>query len=290
MSEQSKGFIGEYSWRSVSTYGTTGATDANYPPANLKNDELRRVWRAVSNILANTKFYITLDKQRLVNGVVLANGKFSKPNAKVRVKLYTDAARTTLAADSGWKAWWDVVYAPDHPNAAWDSGNAWDRIYTDEDTAGRDIQKCIYFDDTLCRAIEVEIDDTANAVPVELGICDPIYGFYLPLNFEYGAQYGVQSRTTTIEASGGTEYALPNTPTDLFIGSTGMITHDDALGLMYEFLRRTDKHTMFWWSPDPTDKLNAIRHSFLAKNAEISLASYAVWQRDTVPMSFKRVL
>lgn len=288
----SNGFIGDRSWRKEATYSTGGVAAAGYPVTHLKHDEMARVWRSASTDLEDTQFKVVFPEPRPINVVVLCNHNLSKPNGRLRVKLWADPAATILVEDAGWKAAWEVVYDEDDPQASWDSGNAWDRTLSELDTRERPIDTPVYFaNERLCYAVTVEIDDEENpAGYVQVGICEVAAGFFLPLNFDYGAQYGLVSRTQVVTAAGGVEYAQPETPDDVFIGQTSFIRRQDALSLFLEFQRRTDKHTFFWWSPDIDDTFNALRHSYLAKNSEIGLNTYAAFTRDSVPFSFKRVI
>lgn len=288
----SNAFIGDRSWRKKSTYDASSA-DSNYPAANLKTDEVPRVWRSTDATAANTIMKVTLDTLRTVNVVALCNHNISRAvTPQVRVRMYRDATKLDMTADSGWVSVWSVIYTLDDPQASWDSGNAWDRIISAEDAENRTLDKALYFDGSpVAGYIEVEISDEANADGfVQVGILEVAAGFYLPMNFDYGAQFGVVSRTESVEAEGGSEYEQVRIGRDVFRGSSGLVLSQAALGRFYEFMRRTDKHTPFWWSADPADLVNALRISWLAKNAEIDLLTYSAYGRMGVPFNFKRVL
>lgn len=286
------GFIGDKSWRAEAVFSALGDEDADYPAAQLQHNEVARVWRSPDLVLANTKIKITFPALRPVNVVSLTNLNASNQTDKVKVSLYADTAATSLVATSGWKAILGVVYDAADENASWDSGNFWDRIHTELDRAGRRIDKAVYFTDTqLVRTVIVEFDFTNNTDDfAECGIIDPAAGFYLPMNYEYGATYGLVSRDAVRTAAGGVDYTQAETPDDVFNGNSSYVLRGTALATLYEFLRRVGKHTFFWWSPDIDDEKNALRHSYLAKNNEIGLFTNAVYNRDSVPFSFKRVI
>lgn len=287
----SNGFIGDRSWRQGADYDASSEA-AGYPAIQARHNELARVWRSASADIADTVLTITLDMLRPVNAVIVCNHNLSRPNGVFRVRLYSDAAKTILTADSGWVVAWDIVYQDTDPQAAWDTGNAWDRTLTADDVANRYIDKAVYFDDApTAYIVEITFDDEENSAGyVQTGLVEVAAGFYLPLNFEYGAQYGIVSRTQITESAGGTIYPQVYTAADVFRGNSSYVKRQDALSLFYEFLRRTDKHTPFWWSPDVDDTLNGLRHSYMAYNDDVGLISYAVFQRDSVNFSFKRML
>lgn len=287
----SNGFIGDLSWRKDATY-TAESNATGYGPANLATDELSRVWRSDTDAEEDTIVRLTFTDLRTVNVVALCNHNLSRPNSAVRVRMYADIAETDLTADSGVVAIWDVIYDEDDPQASWDSGNAWDRILSAQDAANRNFDKAIYFTDSpVAVVILIEFFDEENPDGyVQVGIIEPAAGFFLPLNYEYGAQYGIVSRTQRTQAEGGAYYSQAQTPGDVFRGGSGLVQRQQALSLIYEFLRRTDLHTFFWWSPDIDDTVNALRHSYLATNSQVDLQTQAAWFRDNVTFNFERVL
>lgn len=291
----SNGFIGDLSWRKECTFSASSA-DSDYPATNLQNDELSRVWRSESvgevALEEDTIVRLTFADLRTINVIAICNHNLSRPTAAVRVRLYNDTDETELTADSGVLPIWDVIYEEDDPQASWDSGNAWDRIMSATDTFNRDFQKGIYFTDspTAVRVVIEFFDEENPDGYVQVGIIEPASGFFLPLNYEYGAQYGLSSRTQRTQAEGGTYYSQPQTPLDVFRGGSGLVLRQQALSLFYEFLRRADLHTYFWWSPDIDDRVNELRHSYLAINSQVDLLTQAAWIRDNVTFNFERVL
>ena len=267
--------------------------DAAYPLSNALTDELSRVARSGNCAdVANTSFLAVFDDYRRIDVVVLANHNFSPSLATVRVRGFSDTVGSAQVCDSGPTLVWPVVYDEDDAEAAWDTGNAWDRILSELDRENRSLDHAVYIPDSpLVRSVRIDIVDTMNPDGyVQFGICEIAGGTYFPVNFDYGAQYGLQSRTTSVEAAGGATSFVTSAPDNVFKGTISYADHATVLSTFYEFLRRTDKNVIFWWSPDPEDTRNAVRHSFLARHAELDLLTYAVFDKDTVPLSFKKVL
>ena len=289
-----KAYVGDKSWRKDTTFTSLGTSAANYSAANLKNEEMSRVWRSSNAALANTKFKGVFSRRRRISHIALCNHNFSRPSAKFRVKFYSDVGLTTLVADTEWQRVWKAIYAFNDPRASWGSGNWWGRSLSDFDIANRYLDKSFYFVDAplYALAFTVEIDDQDNTDGfVEVGICEIDDGFLLPHGYEYGAQYGIKSRTEATATKGGAEYAEPAVPDDVFVAQSTFIDRDFVLGTFYEFQRRCDKHTAFWWSPDIEDERNALRHSYLARfNEDVGLLTNAAYINDNIPLNFKRVL
>ena len=290
----SNGYIGDKSWRKTATYSAMGDEDPSgeYPATHLQHDEMARVWRSPDLSLANCKIKIVYPDYVPLLSVGLSNINAKSANDRVKVSHYSDLAMLNLVATSGWKIIFNEVYELGDPGASWDSGNAWDRIHTELDRANRRFDKGIYFEEeisVLVTVIEFDFSDNPDGY-VECGIVDPADGFFLPLNYDYNSNWGLQSRTITTTAAGGVDYTQPENADDVFVGNSSMILRQDAFSTFYEWLRRSDTHTFFWWSPDIDDELNAMRHTYLAKNNTVGLFGDPVYNRASVPFSFKRVL
>ncbi len=79
------------------TSDSTGSTATNYPASNLINNRKHLVWRSNT-----TTGIITLiwSSPQIVNGLALASTNLG-PTSTVRLRLYSDIAKTTLLLDTG---------------------------------------------------------------------------------------------------------------------------------------------------------------------------------------------
>lgn len=288
----SNGYVGDRSWRSEATFTQTGDAAAGYPITQLKNDRVGLVWRSDDATLGNTTFDITFPRLRPVRSVAFINHNFSK-TAQITVKFYRDVEKTELLETIGpVDVYPKGVYSSDSPIISWDAGNFWFRTIQDEDNRNKTQQFAKYTTQRrFVRTIEVTIDDSDNSAGfVQLGVVDPADGFFFPYQYDYGAQYGIRSRTINTESAGGGEYSRVEEPRDVIVATIPYNPIDFALETWYEFQRRCDTHTPFWWAHDIDDIRNAHRLSYWAKNDDISLATYAIFENNSTPFAFKRVL
>lgn len=288
----SNGYIGDRSWRKEAVFSQAGSSAAGYPVSQMQNERLGFVWRSEDTDPVNTTFDITFTRLRPVRSIAFVNHNLSK-TAKIELKLYRDVDKTQLIETIPLS---DVypkgVYSLASPVISWDAGNFWYRSIQDEANQTRTQQFARYTSKQLfIRTIEVTILDEGNDSGfVQIGVTDPAAGFFLPYNPDWGAQGGIRSRTQNTETAGGADYPRVEEPRDVFIGVIPYNPLNFTLETWYEFLRRCDTHTPFWWSLDIDDVKNAHRISYWAKNEEISLYTYAVFDNNSTPFAFKRVL
>lgn len=288
----SNGYVGDRSWRSEATFSQPGLARAGYPASQMKNDRVGLVWRSASDSLANTRFNISFSSLRPVRSVAFINHNLTK-NARATVRFYRDVAKTELLETIGpLDVFPKGVYSLSSSVISWDAGNFWYRTQQAEDNRNKTLQFAVYTTQRrFVRAIEVQLDDIDNPDGfVQVGVVDPADGFFFPYQYDYGAQYGIRSRTVNTEAAGGAEYSRVEEPRDVIIGTIPYNPLQFSLETWYEFQRRCDTHTPFWWAHDIDDIRNAHRLSFWAKNDEINLATYAIFEHSSTPFVFKRVL
>ncbi len=288
----SNGYVGDRSWRLEATYSQTGVSATGYPITQLQNESIGLPWRSLDTTLANTKFTITFPKLRPITSVAFINHNFSR-TAKYTLKLWRDLARTQLLFTINLKdVFPKVVYGIDNPIASWDAGNFWYRTIQDEDLINLTRQFAAYTDKQyFVRIIDVEFfDENSIEDYIQIGVVDPAAGFFFPYQFDYGSQYGLRSRTTLTEAKSGQEFAQRAEARDVMVGSIPASPINFALQTWFDFQRRCDKHTPFWWSPDINDLVNAHRLSYWAKNDDLDLATYAQFELNSTPFVFKKVL
>lgn len=281
--------VGYPSHTPMVTFSSDGWTDTNYPISNLGAFPLSLVARSDTADLADTQFFGNFTNAEVCQLFVFCRHNFTI-NAKFRIRIYEDAARTTLLADSGWLKIWDVVYSEDE--ISWDGGTWWDRTFVDSEIQGYPWYKPFRFSEPyLIRSFHVEIDDTTNPDGfVQMGMFDVSESFQFPVNFDYGARYGYRSRTTVEEAIGGTKYRLRQPKPRVFRGSINRINRNTALSRFFEMKRQLDLDGKFFWWPDPTDSTNVVRNSFMASFSELDLQTYASVQSDEVPISLEEDL
>lgn len=280
--------IGFPRWTTLASF-SGGSWSGTYPLSNLGIEPLSKIARSTDATLANAQFVATLSSTKAIRALALARHNLSI-NAKIRIRLYRDAALTDIAYDSGWVDVWPVVY----PYSAldWEDDNWWSGKYSAAEIAGYIWTRPFWLGNVyLARAVKVEIDDTGNSDGyVEAGLFEIAQGYQLPINPDLGAQYGYRFRTVTQESLGGTKYHERRDKPRVFRGSVSFIDRDHALAKLFEQLRQHDLDTPFLWFPHPDEPMHWLRNVFIAKNVDPGLFSYAAFGTDAVPLAFEEVL
>lgn len=290
--EDYRAVIGFPRWTEKGVYAANGGTyNATYPVTNLNSLPLSRVARSSSAAAADTKFKITLDKPRPIRLLAFVRHNASL-DATFRIRLYSDAALTTLLYDSGTgEQFWPPVY----PNGTleWEDDGFWSGQYSTDQITGYRVTRSIWLDQFyLAQAILVDVVDTTNPAGFfECGLFEVAQGWQVGVNFAIGAQYGFRARTQTIEALGGVKFFDRRDKPRQFNGSIDYLSRDEALARAFEHQRQHDLDIPFLWLPHPDDIIHPLRRSYLARNMDLGLLSYAqALDVDSVPLRFEEVL
>ncbi len=280
--------IGFPRWTEKCTF-SGGTWDSSYPVANLKVEPLAKVGRTTNLTLPVTQWVATLDKPRGTRLLALVRHNLSL-DALIRIRLYAEASLTTLLFDSGWIDVWPEVYTFDQ--LEWEDDNWWSLKYTTEEIAGYIWSRPFWLDQIyLAEAIKVEVNDQTNTDGhVDIGMFEVAQGWEVSTNFEYGAQYGYRSRTTSEEADGGVKYFTRKDKPRIFNGNIGYLKRDEVLAKGFEHQRQMDIDVPFFWLPAPDNTIHWLREAFLAKNQELGLLGYAAHNHHSVPLKLEEVL
>lgn len=284
----SNAVIGFPRWTEKITF-SGGGWLAERPLVNLKNLPLAKIARSTNLNLSSTQFIATLDKSRAFRLIAFVRHNFSL-DAQIRIRIFADEARTVELYDSGFFSVWTGVYTT--AGLEWENDNWWSGQYTIEELTGYNWTRPIWLDKIyLGRALHIEIDDQFNSDGyVDLGLFELANGWQVGVNFQYGAEYGYSTRTTSEEADGGVEYFTRKDKPRIFNGNIGLLKRDEALSRGFELHRQNDIDTPFFWLPNPDDNNNILRNSFLARNRDLGLFSYTAFDRDSMPITLKEVL
>ncbi len=262
---------------------------SDYPVSNLGLLPLSRVARSADAFAASTRFLLTLDRNRPVRLLALVGHNLSL-TARYRARFFSDTGATALAYDTGWADVWPPLYTLD--SVEWEDDNFWSWTYTADQIAGYRWTLPLWLPQSYgVAAVRVEIDDQNNPDGyVQIGLCEIAQGLQAQRNHAFGAQYGYRSRTVVSEALGGGRYFDRRDAPRVWRGELAAAPAGEADNRWFELFRQADLDTPFLWLPDPADLANAVRHVFLARNAEIGLINQAFIGRRAVPLSFEEVL
>lgn len=286
------GVIGFPRWTDKGTFVANGGSyNATYPVTNLQTLPLSRVARTSTAASANTKFAITFPKPYAVRLLAFV-GHNSTLDGTFRVRLYSDTGLTALLYDSGvGQPFWPPVYATD--DLEWEDDRWWSGGYSSDEIAGYRATRPIWLDKLyLVQGIAVDVVDTGNPAGFfQLGLFEVAQGWQVGTNFTPGAQYGFRARTQIIEAIGGVKYADRRDKPRQFSGVIDYLDRDEALARAFEHQRQMDIDIPFLWMPDPTATVHLLRQTYLARNVDLGLMSYAqAMDVDSLPLRFEEVL
>lgn len=284
--------IGFPRWTRKAVFSAAGGSyNATYPVTNLQSEQLSFVARTTGVSPSQTKFQAVLDKPRPVRVLAFVNHNASL-DATYRIRLYADAAMTSLLYDSGaaGMAFWPSVYPPGQ--LEWEDDGFWFGKYSQDEIAGYRAIRPIWLDKIyLARAALVEVFDDANpAGYFQCGLFEIAAVWQFGVNFAFGSEYGFEARTDAARALGGAEYFLRNEKPRVFRGQIKLLDRDEALAKAFELQRQHDIDEPFLWLPNPESTQHLLRECFLARQAELGLMSYMMYARDGAPIFFREVL
>lgn len=290
MADLKSAVIGWPRWGSFAAFTADGgSSDATYVPANLGADDLSFVWRSPDLTAANTKFLSVFSRPCPTQLFALVGHNLTR-NATFRLRLYSDAAATALVYDSGDTAVWPRVFR--FGSLPWNDNRCWTGQFSDLEISGLRWSRPLWLDRLYpIRAARCQIADPTNpAGYVECGIAEFSQGWPVSINFDYGAEYGFKPRTRFVQGIGGRKQFERRDKPRSFIGEIKYLPRDEALARGFEHQRQADIDIPFFWLPDPSSTTNLIRESYLARNADLGMLSYASFGRDRLPLSLEEAL
>lgn len=280
--------IGFPRWTHLATW-SGGGWLAAYPSSNLGSLPLARVARSTSAATANTQVIVTLDKARPVRMLALVRHNISL-SGRLRLRFYSDAARTVLVHDTGWTDVWPIVYP--YGTVEWEDDRWWSGRYTPEEIEGYPWLCPVWLPQPyVARAVHVEIDDTANSAGyVEVGMVEIALGWQWSINFGHGAQHGYRFRSRAVEALGGGKVFDARPKPRIWRGEVDQMPADEAMAQAAEMLRRLDLYTPVLWLPEPGNPIHWPRTAFLARLTDPGLMAYVIGDARRVPIALEEVL
>lgn len=267
----------------------SGGAVAAYPAANLGTAELARVWRSADLVAANTWIAAVLPDAMPVRCLALVRHNLSVFGGRLRVRLYADAAMTTVIHDGGWESVWPEVYPIDMLD--FEDPRLWFGTYTAREVDGYAWTRPVWLDQVYVpAAVRVDFEDPNNpAGYIEVGMFEIAHGWELSIGIERGSTYGWIGRSQVVETAGGVRHYDRRPKRRMFRGQVKYLPRDEALSQAFELYRQADIHTPFPWWPDPNAPLHYIRNTWLATLARLDPITLATPMADHVPLSLEEV-
>lgn len=266
-----------------------GAWNASFPITNLATLPLSRVARTTNVNLASTQIIGTFSANRSVSVMALARHNISL-TAQIRIRLYSDSARTQLVYNTDWVDVWPSIFLPD--DLEWEDDNWWLGTPTSLDIEGSSPTRPFYFGSTLfIRAFHIEIDDQLNTDGyVQIGLCEVARGWQLSYNPVFGYQEGFRFRSEVLESIGGVKYFDRRDKPRVASGNIEYLPRDEAMARGFEWMRQADIDKPFIWFPFPDEIEHWTRTVFVARQVDPGLISYSQVDASSFPISVEEVL
>lgn len=283
-----KAVVGFPSWTDDFTF-SGGSYHVKYPVSNLKVLPLSRVARTSDLVGTSTVIKGTCAVPRPVQLFGLCRHSITQQGT-YRLRLYSDAAWTTLVYDSGIQP----VWIPPYPSwlRHWFTQNFFIGGYAPHEIAGYPWIRPIYLDQSyVIQSHQLDISDPGNPAGfVKMGRFEIAEAWPVSINFSNGSQYGFRPRTNIKEADGGVEYSRPKAKARVFQGTINYLPEDEALAKGFELQRQMDIHKPFLVMPNPSKPVHWLRNVIFARNADLPLLSYQGAGRHTFPFSWKEII
>lgn len=266
-----------------------GSWQASYPVSNLAILPLARVARSTNATLASTQIIGTLSGPRTVRAMALARHNLGLLG-RLRLRLYSDTARTVQVLDTGWFDVWPSAYLPG--DLEWEDDNWWTGGPKGTDIVGYAPTRPIWLGASYrVSAFLLEIDDTTNpAGYVEAGLLEVAQGWQVSVNPGADFAEGFRFRTEAAEALGGGKTFDRRDKPRTARGTIEFLPRDEALSQGFEMMRQADLDQPFLWFPQPDETQHWLRTAYVARLVDPGLIAHASAGRSRFPFAVEEVL
>ncbi|HML52854.1 MAG TPA: hypothetical protein PKC79_02045 [Solidesulfovibrio magneticus] len=259
------------------------------PLVNLRDRFLTKVARTAGLSLEATRFDVDLSRDRTIKVVAIPGHNLS-PSARIRVRLFADAARTILRADSGWLDAWPAIFAT--ADLEWEADNWWSGRVLAEDVA-RLPRSYLYVlpRQAFCRYLSVDLDDQANpAGYIDLARLVVAPGWEPQFNFSYGVGLGWESATLAETSLSGAEHFEERSPSRVVSFRLDYMNRVEATNQALAMTRALDVSGEVYFVFDPANHLLMQQRSFLGRLRQLSALEHVACNINGMAFEIKEVV
>lgn len=283
--------LGRDPWTALATF-TADSAAAGYPASNLASSDLNQVWRSTAT---TAEISFTLSRALPVGFVAMLRHNMSQ-GATFRLRLYSDAAWTTLKYDSstdtalvGGQDVWPVSYSFSQLDFEDDNWITWQ--YRSEQLTGQAWDRPVWLTNNryLVQSGKLTLTNTFNSAGyVQVGRLEIARGYQLTRGIALQSASGYAPNSIVSQADGGKEYGQLRMKPKVFQGTFPSLPRDES-ELVKDLKRQHDvvPEQGIFWHPFPTDPTLWLRNSFYARFADLGLHQIANPVRDAVPISLR---
>lgn len=271
----------------IDTAGLSGGDWIANSRNNLQSRPFSQAAQSNGLNLAATQFVLTLDRPRQIHILALLAHNLGH-QARVRWRLFEDAARQKLVLDLGWQWAWPVK-----PTAemSWDDSNWWGGAMDEE---RRQFLPCHHFtvlpDATWCAAIHCEIDDSANpAGYVRIGRAGAYDGIRPDYNVAPGLKLGHETTEKLIWTEAQTAASAGGMITRTVQAEFGRLSDAEARRLL-DLERRLGLLGELVWIQRPLEPASFAHEAFPARLRDFGAANWQQWTRWSKTLALTEII
>ena len=265
---------GMLAWRNHAQEAALAGGAWQPPVANLQARFLPRGARTIGVDLDTTRFDVDLGRERTIKLVAIPGHTLSS-SARVRIRLYADAAHAVCKRDSGWLDAWPPVFST--MELEWEDDNWWSGRVLPEDVAGMP-HNFIYLPprQVYCRYLSVEFDDRTNPEGyLDLSRLFIAGGWQPVFNFSFdGLTLGYESNTYTDSSLSGAKHFEERPAPRVQAFRLDFMTRVEGVNKALAMTRALDISGEVFFISDPGNQMLMQQTSFLGRLRELSPLEY----------------
>jgi len=202
--------------------------------------------------------------------------------------FYSDDAWTDEVYSSGLTPVWPVLDL----DLEWEDNNWWTATYTEEERAATQTKAIDILPERIyAQSFVIRVYDSGNPDGfLAARVLDIARDMQLPVNYRYGASWGLESRTQSQEAKGGAEYFDIETPRGIFRGQVPQVPDADIKKYIYQLQRLADTHTPFLYIKNPSDSSTWLEGAGFVRSKALDPIEHASAGRSHYNFDYREAL
>lgn len=248
-----------------------GSWSSELPRDNLQEPIFAEVAESTDLDTASTQFDVTFPRFRTVAMFALAQHNLTVA-ARMRLRIFRDAAATNEMWDSGWRDAWPAVYSSSELN--WEDSNFWSGKPFEEDREDFTPLAWMFADaPQVCRRVRIEIDNPTNPDgAVRIGRAFVANAWRSEFNASWGIQYGLDIGTTfeTADNADETEYADPKSARRTVSLDLSHLSQEEGFSQIHAMMRRQGLHKEVFYTEERTPGPQSFAKSFIGRLSSVN--------------------
>jgi hypothetical protein len=264
---------------------TGGSWDSDYPVTNLNNSEYAKVAQSDDLNAASLEVIGTSTVPRQLGAIHIGahNGTLQ---GRFQLEGFSDTARSDKIYDSGSLLLWPSVY--DYNRSIY-SPNFMTGQYSAAEIEGQIPGRTLLIPTApAVRAFRLTFSDPDNpAGRFRVGMLETCEAYQLPVNYNYGSQFGYQFYSEIEQLEGGLIRADKKAPSYVFDGFVPHLPINEVRNKVMELFRQHQSIDPVLWIPVPEDPRTWLRESKMVRLVRPGLFGHSSTGRAGVPLTLE---